>query len=50
MTIRVKINNRPIRPENVTVTEPPTPLVERRTNWDVYRNRLAMRGDYVDAT
>ena len=49
MNIRILINGRPPRPENVTVIEPPKPLIERRTNWDVYRNRLAMRGDYVDA-
>lgn len=47
MTIKVTINNRPIRPENITVIQPSLPLVERLINWDTYRNRLAMRGDYV---
>lgn len=49
MIVKVKVNNRPIRPECITVIEPPKPMIERRINWDVYRNWLAMRGDYEDA-
>ena len=48
MTIRITINNRAVRPECITVIESPLPWIERRVNWERYRNWLALRGDCAD--
>lgn len=34
VTVKLKINGVPVRPENMIVKEPPIPLLERLINWE----------------
>mgnify|MGYP000036943855 CR=1 FL=1 len=51
MTIRVTINNRPVRPECITVIEPRRPLRERELDmWhERFVNWWAVYGDFETA-